>query len=125
MWFFRESRITSSHTFSSLLLFLLFASLLPLTLTLQDFKIVNIFVPKANVRDTVDLFRLPNRRMISLRFLAAYVININRARALPQEAVVSPLTRPTLSVRSHVLSRSHSLSPLTLPVLPQQLSART
>ena len=39
--------------------------------TLQDFAIVNIFVPKANVRDTVDLFRLPNRRMISLRFLAA------------------------------------------------------
>ena len=88
---------------------------------------MNIFVPKANVRDTVDLFRLPNRRMISLRFLAAYVLffYFTRARALPQQAVVSPLTRPTLSVRSHVLSRSLSLSPLTLPVLPQQLSART
>ena len=43
----------------------------------KDFRILNIFVPKNQVRDTVNLFRLPKSRMISLRFLADYLLNID------------------------------------------------
>ena len=41
----------------------------------NDFETANIFVPREQVRDTVDLWRLPDRRRISLKFLAAYVLN--------------------------------------------------
>ena len=41
----------------------------------NDFETANIFVPPEQVRDTVDLWRLPDRRRISLKFLAAYVLN--------------------------------------------------
>lgn len=41
----------------------------------KDFETANIFVPPEQVRDTVDLWRLPDRRMISLKFLAAYVLD--------------------------------------------------
>jgi len=39
-----------------------------------DFRIINLFVPPAQVKDTVELYRLPGQRKISLRFLAAYVL---------------------------------------------------
>lgn len=43
----------------------------------MDFQIANIFIPPEQIRDTVELWRLPNQRKISLRFLAAYFLNIH------------------------------------------------
>jgi PAB-dependent poly(A)-specific ribonuclease subunit 2 len=43
----------------------------------KDFRIANIFVPPAQVRDTVELFKLPGQRNISLRFLAAFLLGQN------------------------------------------------
>lgn len=40
----------------------------------KDFDTANIFVPPEQVRDTVELWRLPQQRKISLRFLAAYLL---------------------------------------------------
>ena len=40
----------------------------------KDFDTANIFVPREQVIDTVELWRLPNQRKMSLRFLAAYVL---------------------------------------------------
>jgi PAB-dependent poly(A)-specific ribonuclease subunit 2 len=40
----------------------------------KDFEIANIFIPPEQVRDTVDLWRLPKQRKISLRFLASYLL---------------------------------------------------
>ncbi|GFE53119.1 exonuclease family member protein [Babesia ovis] len=42
----------------------------------QDFKMLNIVVPQGQIIDTVELFRLPGRRYISLQFLAAHILNI-------------------------------------------------
>jgi hypothetical protein len=42
---------------------------------LKDFETANIFVPPQQIRDTVELWRLPNQRKISLRFLAFYILN--------------------------------------------------
>jgi len=36
----------------------------------SDFKIINLVVPPDQIRDTVELFQLPNQRKIGLRFLA-------------------------------------------------------
>ncbi|GBE59135.1 exonuclease family protein [Babesia ovata] len=41
----------------------------------QDFKMLNIVVPHGQVIDTVELFRLPRRRYISLQYLAAYILH--------------------------------------------------
>ncbi|CAM9107459.1 unnamed protein product [Ectocarpus fasciculatus] len=40
----------------------------------KDFETANIYVPQNQIRDTVELWRLPNQRKISLRFLAAYLL---------------------------------------------------
>src|SRR5690606_8231879 len=40
----------------------------------KDFHTCNVFVSPENVRDTVELWHLPGRRKISLRFLASFVL---------------------------------------------------
>ena len=41
----------------------------------KDFETANIFVPPHQVQDTVELWRLPNKRKISLKFLASYLLD--------------------------------------------------
>ena len=43
----------------------------------KDFRVLNIWVPPANIRDTVDLFHLPRSRKISLRWLASYLLDLD------------------------------------------------
>jgi PAB-dependent poly(A)-specific ribonuclease subunit 2 len=40
----------------------------------KDFETANIFIPKEQIIDTVELWRLPGQRKLSLRFLAAYFL---------------------------------------------------
>lgn len=40
----------------------------------KDFETANLFVPPQQILDTVELWRLPAQRKISLRFLAGYVL---------------------------------------------------
>ncbi|KAF4692635.1 poly(A)-specific ribonuclease [Perkinsus olseni] len=39
-----------------------------------DFRIINLFVPQRNIRDTVELFHLPGQRYLSLKFLAQHLL---------------------------------------------------
>lgn len=43
----------------------------------KDFRIINVYVPPAQVIDTVDLWCLEGQRKISLRFLAAFLLKEN------------------------------------------------
>lgn len=38
------------------------------------FRIINLFVPQRNIRDTVELFHLPGQRYLSLKFLAQHLL---------------------------------------------------
>ncbi|GMS89518.1 hypothetical protein PENTCL1PPCAC_11693, partial [Pristionchus entomophagus] len=42
----------------------------------NDFSMLNIHVPSDQVRDTVQLFRLPQQRLISLQFLAFHLLDL-------------------------------------------------
>ena len=41
----------------------------------KDFETANLFVPPNQIQDTVELWRLPSQRKISLRFLACHLLN--------------------------------------------------
>lgn len=41
----------------------------------KDFRIINIYVPNNQVKDTVKLFYLPNQRKLSLKFLACHLLH--------------------------------------------------
>eukprot|EP00884_Botryococcus_braunii_P016716 jgi/Botrbrau1/3728/Bobra.0363s0013.1 len=46
----------------------------------QDFRMVNIYVPPAQVIDTVELFHFKRQRKLSLRFLAHQLLGIQIQR---------------------------------------------
>lgn len=41
----------------------------------NDFKIINLYVPKDQIIDTSEIYQLPNQRKISLRYLSFYFLN--------------------------------------------------
>eukprot|EP01044_Picomonas_judraskeda_P011898 COSAG03_NODE_1661_length_3701_cov_2.910050_4_plen_68_part_00 len=46
-------------------------------LCVQDFRIINMSVSPAKVKDTAELFYMQNQRKISLRYLAWYFLNMD------------------------------------------------
>ncbi|KAH8741258.1 hypothetical protein FG386_000165 [Cryptosporidium ryanae] len=64
----------------------------------SDFKIINIYVPPFQIIDTVEIYRLPEERYISLRFLAKYVLNEN-IQAEVHDSVVDAKTAFGLLLR--------------------------
>ena len=44
---------------------------------MQDFRIINMSVSPAKVKDTAELFYMQNQRKISLRYLAWYFLNMD------------------------------------------------
>jgi hypothetical protein len=43
----------------------------------KDFRVINIQPPRAQVFDTVDLYRLPNQRKLSLKYLVFKVLGVH------------------------------------------------
>ena len=41
----------------------------------NDLRMINIILPPEQVIDTVEIFRLENQRLLSLRFLASYLLS--------------------------------------------------
>ncbi|KAH7648249.1 PAN2 family exonuclease [Cryptosporidium bovis] len=88
----------------------------------SDFKIINIYVPPFQIIDTVEIYRLPDERYISLRFLAKYVLNEN-IQAEVHDSIVDAKTAFELFLRylshkknntwndflTHLYSKGHSV----------------
>ncbi|KYF46195.1 exonuclease, partial [Toxoplasma gondii ARI] len=74
----------------------------------QDFRIINLFVPSSQIIDTVELFRLPGRRLLSLKFLAAHLLDL-RIQQTTHDSVEDARSALLLYRRYNELRRNGTL----------------
>ncbi|KAJ1611014.1 PAN2-like 3'5' exonuclease [Cryptosporidium canis] len=73
----------------------------------SDFKIINIYVPPYQIIDTVEIYRLPDERYISLKFLAKFVLNKNIQTEV-HDSIVDAKTALELFLKHLSLKKSGS-----------------
>lgn len=73
----------------------------------SDFKIINIYVPPFQIIDTVEIYRLPDERYISLKFLAKFVLNKNIQTEV-HDSIVDAKTALELFLKHLSLKKSGS-----------------
>lgn len=75
----------------------------------KDFWICNLYVPPSQFRDTVDLFKLPYQRMISLRYLAHHLLEID-IQGITHDSVEDAETALKLYLKYEELKNNGSFS---------------
>lgn len=71
----------------------------------KDFRVVNLDVDSAHVRDTVLIYNIPGRRKIKLKFLAAYVLGLNMQAQYGHDSIEDARTTLMLYKRYLDLSK--------------------